>query len=87
MKFESLIPNPALAEYIRSIDYIEGNNIGTGLPKRAMSMVFNLADGFKLYDDHTFTNHSMYEKYWVAGLQMHQRHVETFGKSKVHSLF
>src|SRR5690606_12822030 len=67
--------------YIESIIFIEGNNKGTGLPKTAMSLVFNLEDSFKLFTDREFTQHIDYKKYWVAGLQTKPRNVESYGKS------
>jgi AraC-like DNA-binding protein len=63
--------------------YIEGNNKGAGFPKTAMSLVFNMNDGFKLYTDRQFTRFSDYGKYWVAGLQTQPTYVESYGKSKM----
>jgi len=83
MKLERYIPKGPIARYVSSIDYIEGNTIGTGLPKTGMSMVFNLADPFKLYSDASFDQFELYKKYWIAGFQMHARHVENFGQSKM----
>lgn len=77
------IPKFPLDNYIDSIIYIEGNNKGTGLPKTAMSLVFNLEDSFKLFTNKNFTNHTDYKKFWVAGLQTKPTNVESYGLSKM----
>jgi AraC-like DNA-binding protein len=83
MIYQKHIPRFPLVNYIDSIIYIEGNNKGTGLPKTAMSLVFNLEDNFKLFTDKAFTKYIDYEKYWVAGLQTQPTNVESYGKSKM----
>lgn len=83
MIYQKYIPKFPLDNYIDSIIYIEGNNKGTGLPKTAMSLVFNLADSFKLYTDKQFTQFIDYKKHWVAGLQTKPTNVESFGISKM----
>lgn len=83
MTFQKYEPGFPLNNYIDSILFIEGNNKGTGLPKMAMSLVFNLEDNFKLYTDKTFTNHIDYRKYWIAGLQTKPTSVESYGLSKM----
>ncbi|ULT38796.1 hypothetical protein KRR40_27385 [Niabella defluvii] len=60
------IPKFPLDTFLDSIIYIEGNNKGTGLPKMAMSLVFNLEDSFKLFADKNFINHTDYKNF---GLQ------------------
>ena len=62
MIFQKHIPKFPLDHYVDSIIYIEGNNKGTGLPKTAMSLVFNLEDNFKLFVDKSFTNSIDYKK-------------------------
>ena len=57
MIYEKHIPKFPLDNYIDSIIYIQGNNKGTGLPKTAMSLVFNLNDNFKLFTDQNFTKY------------------------------
>ncbi len=76
MIFKKHIPKTPLDNYVDSICYIEGNNKGTGLPKIAMSLVFNLEDNFKLYTDKHFDNHIDYKRHWVAGLQTQPTNVE-----------
>ena len=66
MFYQKHLPNLPLSNYVESIIYIEGNNKCTGLPKTAMSLVFNLEDSFKLYTDKKFTQFIDYKKYWVA---------------------
>lgn len=83
MIYKKHIPEFPLNNYIDSIIFIEGNNKGTGLPKTAMSVVFNLEDNFKLYTDKNFTEYIDYTKYWVAGLQTQPTNVESYGKSKM----
>jgi AraC-like DNA-binding protein len=75
------IPRKPLQTYVESILYLEGNNIGAGLPKTNMSLVFNLGDSFKLFADHTFTSFTDYKKYWIAGLQAQPSFVESYGQS------
>ena len=72
-----------LNNYIKSILFIEGNNKGTGLPKTAMSLVFNLEDSFKLFTNAAFSTYIDYKKYWVAGLQTKPTNVESYGRSKM----
>ena len=83
MIYQKHIPKYPLDNYIDSIIYIEGNNKGTGLPKTAMSLVFNLEDSFKLFTDKEFSNYIDYRKYWVAGLQTKPTNVESYGLSKM----
>lgn len=83
MKYQKHIPESPLDNYVESIIYIEGNNKGTGLPKTAMSLVFNLEDNFKLYTDKQFTEYIDYKKHWVAGLQTKPTNVESYGLSKM----
>lgn len=83
MIFEKHIPKFPLNNYIESIIFIQGNNKGTGLPKTAMSLVFNLEDSFKLYIDNSFTNYIDYKKHWVAGMQTKPTNVESYGLSKM----
>ncbi|MBL7915471.1 MAG: helix-turn-helix transcriptional regulator [Bacteroidia bacterium] len=83
MFYQKHLPNLPLSNYVESIIYIEGNNKGTGLPKTAMSLVFNLEDSFKLYTDKQFTQFIDYKKYWVAGLQTKPTNVESYGTSKM----
>ena len=77
------IPKPPLSTYIDSIVYIEGNNKGTGLPKIAMSLVFNMEDSFKWFRDKEFTSYVDYKKFWVAGFQTQPQNVESYGLSKM----
>jgi AraC-like DNA-binding protein len=83
MIYQKHIPQQPLDRYVESICYIEGNNKGTGLPKIAMSLVFNLEDSFKLFTDNTFKNHIDYKRHWVAGLQTQPTNVESYGVSKM----
>lgn len=83
MKYQKHIPKFPLDNYIDSIIYIEGNNKGTGLPKTAMSLVFNLGDSFKLYTDKQFSQCVDYKKNWIAGLQTKPTNVESYGLSKM----
>ena len=83
MIFHKHIPKLPLSNYVDCIIYIEGNNKGTGFPKTAMSLVFNLNDSFKLFTDTTFTQYTDYKKYWVAGLQTQPTYVESYGESKM----
>ncbi|MGB4773410.1 MAG: helix-turn-helix domain-containing protein [Chitinophagaceae bacterium] len=83
MLFHKHIPSSPLNNYIDFILYLEGNNQGAGLPKTAMSMVFNLNDSFKLYSDHHFSSYTDYKKYWIAGLQLKPSYVESYGTSKM----
>ena len=83
MIYQKHIPKFPLDNYIDSIIFIEGNNKGTGLPKTAMSLVFNLEDSFKLYTDKQFTKYIDYKKHWIAGLQTKPTNVESYGLSKM----
>lgn len=83
MIYQKHIPQTPLQEYVDHIAYLEGNNKGTGLPKTAMSMVFNMEDSFKLYPNHTFNHPIEYKKHWVAGLQTQPTYVESYGISKM----
>lgn len=83
MIFHKHIPAPPLNSYVDCIVYIEGNNKGTGFPKTAMSLVFNLNDPFKLFTSASFTEYTDYKKYWVAGLQTQPSYVESYGESKM----
>jgi AraC-like DNA-binding protein len=83
MVFHRHIPPFPLNSYVDCLVYIEGNNKGTGFPKTAMSLVFNLNDSFKLYTDNNFSQHTDYRKYWVAGLQTGPTYVESYGESKM----
>lgn len=83
MNYQKHIPKFPLDNYIDSIIFIEGNNKGTGLPKTAMSLVFNLEDNFKLFADQNFTKYIDYKKHWVAGLQTKPTSVESYGISKM----
>ena len=83
MIYQKLIPKFPLDNYIDSIIYIEGNNKGTGLPKTAMSLNFNLENSFKLYKGKLFTQYIDYKKHWVAGLQTKPTNVESYGLSKM----
>ena len=83
MILQKYVPQAPLSNYVDSICYIEGNNKGTGLPKIAMSLVFNLADNFKLFTDKYFNTHIDYKRHWVAGLQTKPTNVESYGTSKM----
>jgi AraC-like DNA-binding protein len=83
MIFFKHIPKFPLDNYVDCIIYIEGNNKGAGLPKIAMSLVFNLNDGFKLYRDKELTTYTDYKKHWAAGLQTKPAYVESYGISKM----
>jgi len=83
MIYQKHIPKFPLNNYVDSIIYLEGNNKGTGLPKTAMSLVFNLEDSFKLFTDNKFTQYIDYKKHWVAGLQTKPTNVESYGLSKM----
>lgn len=83
MIFHKHIPASPLGQYVDCIIYVEGNNKGTGFPKTAMSLVFNLNDSFKLYADEQFDRFTDYKKYWVAGLQTQPTYVESYGESKM----
>lgn len=83
MIYQKHIPNFPLRNYIDSIIFIQGNNKGTALPKTAMSLVFNIADSFKLFIDKNFTEYTDYKKYWVAGLQTKPTNVESYGLSQM----
>ncbi len=83
MIFQKHIPKTLLDKYVDSICFIEGNNKGTGLPKIAMSLVFNLEDNFKLFTDKYFDHYIDYKRHWVAGLQTKPTHVESYGTSKM----
>lgn len=83
MIFKKHIPLTPLDNYVDSICYIEGNNKGTGLPKIAMSLVFNLEDNFKLFSDKQFNKYTDYKRHWVAGLQTKPTNVESYGTSRM----
>jgi AraC-like DNA-binding protein len=83
MIFHKHIPALPLSQYVDCMVYVEGNNKGTGFPKTAMSLVFNLNDSFKLYSDAGFTSSVDYKKHWVAGLQTGPTYVESYGESKM----
>ncbi len=83
MVFNKHIPSAPLNQYVDFILYLEGNNKGAGLPKTAMSLVFNLNDNFKLFSDNTFSSFIDYKKYWIAGLQLKPSYVESYGTSKM----
>lgn len=83
MIFNKYTPTSPLNQYVESICYIEGNNQGTGLPKIAMSLVFNLQDDFKLFSDKSFSQYTDYKRYWVAGLQTKPTYVASYGSSKM----
>lgn len=83
MVFHKYIPDGLPGNYIDCMVYIEGNNKGTGFPKTAMSLVFNLHDSFKLYASNRFAQYTEYKKYWVAGLQTQPSYVESYGESKM----
>ncbi len=83
MIYQQYIPKPPLSHFVQSISYIEGNNKGTGLPKIAMSMVFNLQDHFKLFTNETFSDYTNYKYHWIAGLQTQPSHVQSYGTSKM----
>lgn len=83
MIFQKHIPKFPLDNYVDCIIYLEGNNKGTGLPKTAMSLVFNLQDSFKLFTDNQFTQFIDYKKHWVAGIQTKPTNVESYGNSKM----
>lgn len=83
MIFQSHIPSNPLSSYVDKIFYVEGNSKGAGLPKVCMSLVFNLADSFKLFSDTNFAQFTDYKKYWLAGFQLSPRYVESYGESKM----
>jgi AraC-like DNA-binding protein len=83
MIFHKHIPASPLSSYVDCMVYVEGNNKGAGLPKTAMSLVFNLNDSFKLFTDSRFAEFTDYKKYWVAGLQTQPSYVESYGESKM----
>lgn len=83
MIFHKHIPKFPLGQYVDCIIYVEGNNKGTGFPKTAMSLVFNLNDSFKLYSDKEFTSYIDYKKHWFAGLQTKPTYIESYGESKM----
>lgn len=83
MIFQKHIPKTPLDNYVESICYIEDNNKGTGLPKIAMSLVFNLEDNFKLFTDKQFNHYIDYKRHWIAGLQTKPTNVESYGTSKM----
>lgn len=83
MIYKKHIPRFPLDNYVDSICYIEGNNKGTGLPKIAMSLVFNLEDSFKLFTDKEFSQYIDYKNHWIAGLQTKPTNVESYGISKM----
>lgn len=77
------LPAAPLNNYVDSILHLTGNNRGTGLPKTAMSLVFNLGDGFRLFADDRFSSFTEHKRYWVAGLQTAPSRVESFGQSEM----
>lgn len=83
MVYHRHIPSTPLDQYVDFILYVEGNNKGAGLPKTAMSLVFNLNDNFKLFTDNSFTSFTDYKRYWIAGLQLKPTYVESYGISKM----
>jgi AraC-like DNA-binding protein len=83
MNYQMHIPGQLLSRYVDGIFYINGNNKGAGLPKSAMSIVFNLNDPFKLFSDNSFSSYTDYRKYWVAGLQTKPNYVESYGTSEM----
>lgn len=83
MLYNKHIPSTPLNQYVDFILYLEGNNKGAGLPKTAMSLVFNLNDNFKLFVDNSFSKFTNYKKYWIAGLQLKPSYVESYGCSKM----
>ncbi|MES2110163.1 MAG: helix-turn-helix domain-containing protein [Bacteroidota bacterium] len=83
MLFHKHIPSFPLSQYVDCIIYVEGNNKGTGFPKTAMSLVFNLNDSFKLYADKDFSSYIDYKKHWFTGLQTKPTYVESYGESKM----
>lgn len=83
MIYQKHKPKFPLNNYVESILFVQGNNKGTGLPKTAMSLVFNLEDNFKLFTDKEFISHIDYKKFWVAGLQTKPSNVESYGLSKM----
>lgn len=83
MIYKLHLPALPICNFVDKIIYIEGNNKGTGLPKTAMSMVFNLGDAFKWFHNENFDSFVDYRKYWVAGLQTRPTHVESYGESKM----
>lgn len=83
MDFLSHTPAAPIDEYVSNILYLKQNNQGTSFPKIGMSIVFNLKDDFKLYDDSSFLTFTNYKKYWVAGMQLGPRHVESYGQSEM----
>ncbi len=83
MIFQQHSPTFPLSNYVDSILYLNGNNKGTGLPKTAMSIVFNLNDYFKLFTDDSFSAFIDYKKYWVAGIQTRPNFVESYGQSEM----
>ena len=83
MVFRKYIPGAPLDQHVDCMVYVEGNNKGVGFPKIAMSLVFNLHDSFKLYNDSQFTRHIDYKKYWAAGIQTQPTYVESYGESKM----
>src|SRR5689334_4810746 len=83
MNYQMHIPGPMLSRYVDCIFYLNGNNKGAGLPKSAMSIVFNLNDPFKLFNDNSFSRFTDYKKYWVAGLQTKPNYVESYGNSEM----
>lgn len=83
LKLVKHVPQMHLASYVESILYVEGNNKGAGLPKTAMSLVFNLRDDFKLFENAEFKRHTDFRRHWVAGLQTGPRYVESYGTSSM----
>lgn len=83
MTIEWHLPLPPLQPFVEHMLYIEGNNKGTGLPKTAMSLVFNLADHFRLFANDRFEDCTHHKRFWVAGLQAAPSYVESYGNSRM----
>lgn len=83
MQFLKCKPPYPLSNYVDSLQYVNGNTKGIGLPKTALSIVFNIQDHFRLYSDDSFKSYSQHKKYWIAGLQMSPRYVESYGQSEM----
>lgn len=86
MQLKKIKPSKPLDEYIENYIYIEGNNKGTSLPKTNLSVVFNLGDAFKLFDDNSFTSYTNYTKHWIAGIQSKPNYVESYGTSRMFTI-
>ena len=86
MNIKKIKPCKPLDEYIENYIYIEGNNKGTSLPKINMSLVFNLGDAFKLFDDDSYTSFTNYKKHWIAGIQTKPNYAESYGTSRMFTI-